>query len=208
MIIIFDMDATLIDSNYAITKTINDKRAFFGLDELGAKFILNTINNPSKNAFAELFPNIDFSKDEKAKFESDFNKSYLEHAQIYKEALDVVNWALEQDFMLAVASNAPIKTINKVLESVKIKDKFSFIVGVDSDTPPKPDPKMLNLIMQNTDKIGIFIGDSNKDYFAAKNANLPYINVLWGRDDEIEGVKNCKFASEVILEIERIRGKF
>jgi phosphoglycolate phosphatase len=75
------------------------------------------------------------------------------------------------------------------------------IIGASNKIPCKPAPNMLNLIMDSLGKQAIFIGDSYKDSMAAKNANIKYINVTWGRDIQILDEINCKNANEVIKNI-------
>lgn len=105
------------------------------------------------------------------------------------------------NYKMAVASNAPNSSLNQILTNAKILDKFDMIVGASDTIPCKPAPDMLNLIIDRLGSQATFIGDSYKDALAAKNANIPYINVIWGRDDKIQDVINCKTAKEVIEKI-------
>ena len=63
---------------------------------------------------------------------------------------------------------------------------------------------MLHLAVSKTGASkAIFIGDSLKDELAAKNANMPYVQVCWGFGEESKtatyNAKNVSEAWEIIL---------
>lgn len=199
--IIFDMDATLIDSSFAICKTLNFfRKEMFDLDPLDEDTIIRIINNPNLNAFEELYgsKNIVNDKNIKIAFDSEFGKNYALSAKAYKEALEVLKKCKNLDYKLAVATNAPHETIENILDNCNILSYFDMVIGSDLNTPQKPDPTMLKLICSKFNLKSIFIGDSKKDFLAAKNANIDYINVIWGRNELIDGVPNCQNAKEVL----------
>lgn len=198
--VIFDMDGTLIDSNFALCATINEIRAFYKLDSVKCEYILNIINNPNLNQVRELYgvERID------AKFDGLFNKNYLLHARAYDEALNLVKSCKKMGLNLAVASNAAQSSVNSVLEHCKMREYFDFTIGAGGQIQPKPDPAMLNVVVEKFQCDCVFIGDSAKDFLAAKAAKMPYIQVLWGRNERIEGVPNCLSASDVMREIKEL----
>lgn len=201
--VIFDMDATLIDSEIAISNTINEVRADMQLPPLPSKMILEIINNLSSNALFRLYGVNSVSPQMRERFEALFNENYLKYAQIYKEAEEIVLWA-KGKIKLAVATNAPQSAVNLVLDKLNLTNYFDFIIGASEKMPQKPDPTMLNLIKNEVGGGCVFLGDSKKDFLAAKNAKMPYIQVLWGRDEIILECQNCKTSAEVIGFIEQI----
>lgn len=196
--VIFDMDGTLIDSKKAICKTINYMRACMNMRELDDDFIMSIINDPQKNSIREFYGFDEITTDMRVKFEKEFNKNYELYAVVYKEAMELLEALKSKDYLLAVATNAPHATIENILGHCGILGYFETIVGASKAIAPKPDPAMLNIIR---DKFGVecvFIGDSAKDYLAAKNADMRYIHVIWGRDEIISEIKNYKTAKEII----------
>ncbi|PPB55878.1 HAD family hydrolase [Campylobacter hyointestinalis] len=196
--VIFDMDGTLIDSKKAICKTINHMRACMQMPELDDDFIISIINDPQKNSIKEFYGFDEITTDMRLKFEKEFNKNYELYAVVYKEAMELLEALKEKDYLLGVATNAPHATIENILKNCGILGYFETIVGASKGIAPKPDPAMLNIIR---DKFGVecaFIGDSAKDYLAAKNADMHYIHVIWGRDEIISEIQNCKTAKDVI----------
>lgn len=201
--IIFDMDATLIDSEIALSTTINQARMEANLPPLPSKTILDIINTPSSNALFRLYGVNHITPQMRMRFEELFNTNYLKYAQIYDEAKEILLYAKDK-LKLAVATNAPQKTLNLVLDNLNLTHFFDFIIGASEKIPQKPDPTMLNLIKNEINGECVFLGDSKKDFLAAQNAKMPYIQVLWGRDEIIKECKNCKTSDEVIKFIEQI----
>lgn len=200
-VIIFDMDGTLIDSAKAICETINYIRKGLNMPILANDDIIEIINNPTKNYMIEFYGVERISNNMMKIFEEEYQKNYFLHATIYNEALNLIEYCQDMNYKMAVASNAPNSSLNQILTNAKILDKFDMVVGASDTIPCKPAPNMLNLIIDRLGSQATFIGDSYKDALAAKNANIPYINVIWGRDDKIQDAINCKTAKEVIEKI-------
>lgn len=180
-VVIFDMDGTIINSSKAIGKTINSVRQELGLDALSEEFIVKTINEPNKNLAYEFYGINNPTGSFKEGFEDKFKKNYDLYAETYSGIKELLKGLKDSGYKVALASNAPAKTLEQILKRNEIFDFFDMVVGADDEIPPKPDPTMLNLVC---DKLGatkaIFVGDSLKDESAAINAKMPYIHVNWG----------------------------
>lgn len=196
--VIFDMDATLIDSKKAIYYTINYIRKELNMTPLDAEFIIKTINDPLKNPIKEFYGIEQASGNMRHIFEEESDKNYMLYATVYEEAMKVVSSCKNLNYKLAVATNAPHATIERILKNCGILDSFDMIVGSNKEIPQKPDPTMLNLIRDSFKCECVFVGDSAKDYLASKNAKMDYIQVLWGRNEIIKGAVNCRNATEVM----------
>ena len=200
-VIIFDMDGTLVDSAKAICNTINYMRKGLNMPTLLDEDIIEVINNPDKNFMIEFYGVEKISKNLATIFEEEYQKNYFIHATIYQDALNLIEYLEQIDYKIAVASNAPNSSLELILSNLKILNKFEIVVGASDTMPPKPAPDMLNFIKDKLKKDAIFIGDSYKDFLAAQNANIPYINVNWGRKTQIPNSINCQNAQEVIENI-------
>ena len=110
----------------------------------------------------------------------------------------------EAKFKVVLASNAPHDTLEKILKKNEIYELFDEVIGASKEIPQKPDPAMLHLAVQKTGASrAVFVGDSLKDELAAKNANMPYVQVCWGFGEESKtatyNAKNVSEAWEIIL---------
>lgn len=204
-VIIFDMDGTLVDSGKAIAVTINDMRKKVGLkSDLEEKFIIEVINDPNADYISAFYPNVKVTKELMSEFEIEFRKNYDLYAKIYDGVDEFLNNLKKDDFFIALASNAPKNSLEDILAKNKIYSYFDFIIGSNNEIPKKPDPTMLLEVLKkaNNSQKSLFIGDSYKDMLAAKNANIPYLQVTWGFGldmDEQDNVKTVEEAYKYIL---------
>ena len=203
-VVIFDMDGTVIDSGEAIYKTVNEVRDELNLPPLEKEFIIKAINEPGRNLALEFYDIDTPSRSLKEGFEEKFKKFYDECATTYDGVRELLQKCQEAKFKVVLASNAPHDTLEKILKKNEIYELFDEVIGASKEIPQKPDPAMLHLAVSKTgaDK-AIFIGDSLKDELAAKNANMPYVQVCWGFGEESKtatyNAKNVSEAWEIIL---------
>lgn len=179
--IIFDMDGTLLDSSRAIFQTINEMRQSLSLAPLEKEKIVKIINNISQNPLKELYNLEKIDENFKQKAEEKFKQYYFKSSFLYDGIENLLSNLSAKNYLLAVASNAPKKNLREILKFHKIEHFFFQIEGASEEIPQKPNPTMLNLIINSQKNKEIyFIGDSIKDFEAAQNADVNYIQVRWG----------------------------
>lgn len=185
-LVIFDMDGTLVDSGKAITNTINTTRKELNLKpNLKSDFIVKIINDPTKNYIKEFYPGIIPSQKLMDRFEVLFRQNYEKYATIYGGIKHLLEKLKKENISIALASNAPSKSLEKILKKLEIFEYFDYIIGFDEENPKKPDPTMLIKIINHHSKNNksfktIFIGDSLKDKAASSNAKIQYLHANWG----------------------------
>lgn len=203
--IIFDMDGTLVNSGTSITNTVNYVRENLGFEKMEKNYILEKVNDPTINTAKFFYGTECITQQQKELFENHYKETCLEDLKLYEGVFELID-DLSSEFVLTVATNANSNFAKKMLSHLEIEKYFKTIVGYDSVTKPKPNPEMINKILNkhNIEKENAqLIGDSHKDIIAAKNAGVDWVLVNWGfsnyKKDAIQNIKELE---------ERIYNKF
>jgi phosphoglycolate phosphatase len=180
MLAIFDMDGTLTDSSVVLSNAINFVRSKYNLKPLPKDEIIYQINNPQCN-YAEYFYNKEqITLQDEEWFKSYYTKNHDKELVLFDGIFEMLKKLKEKNIKLAIATNAYRNSTLEALEHLKLKDFFDYIVCFDDVGEGKPSPKMLlELLKVSNHKASeaIFIGDSDRDYLAAKNAEIEFIRV-------------------------------
>ncbi len=204
-LIIFDMDGTLIDSGDVITNTINYVRKYIGLDAIDKTTMLTQLNNPDINSAEYFYGTKEFTPEQTKVFGEYYDKNCTKDIKLYDGIKELLEQLKKENYTLTVATNASSKFAKKMLKATQIEQYFSYIVGHDMVTNPKPNPEMLLHIVQhlhsNIDNT-ILVGDSKKDLQSANNANITFIPVNWGFTKHQNGIDNTKQLYDKITQLD------
>ena len=185
-VVIFDMDGTLIDSKKDITISINYVREKnYALPPLSEDFIVEAINMEVRN-LPKLFYETDVYEDaDRELFETHYEKQCTQNLYLYDGVVTLLKSLKNEDIKLSVATNAPTKFAKEMLSSLEVAELFDVIIGADKVAASKPDPSLLNAILnyydfdRKQDKAWM-IGDNSKDIKSAENAGIEAIFATWG----------------------------
>ena len=173
---IFDVDGTLIDSYDGITKATENilLKHNYKMDNL-REFILDT-------SVLDLFKYVskDLNIDPSILFEE--YKKDREYTQYdYKpmnNMIPTIKYLYSKGYKLFIYTHKG-KSINKIVEDLRIDDAFLEIISSDSDGfKRKPDPSCINYLVDkyNLDKNDTYyVGDRRIDIECANNANIKSI---------------------------------
>ncbi|WP_044418638.1 HAD family hydrolase [Halarcobacter anaerophilus] len=196
--IIFDMDGTLVNSGTSITNTVNYVRENLGFEKMEKNYILEKVNDPAINTAKFFYGTESITQQQKELFENHYRETCLEDLELYEGVFELID-DLSSEFVLTVATNANSNFAKKMLSHLEIEKYFKTIVGYDSVKKPKPNPEMINKILNkhNIEKENAqLIGDSHKDIIAAKNAGVDWVLVNWGfsnyKKDAIQNIKELE----------------
>jgi phosphoglycolate phosphatase len=203
-IVIFDMDGTLIDSKKDITISINYiRKLHYDLEPLSEEFVVEAINMDERNLPKLFYGTQDYQEKDRKLFEIHYSKQCVENLYLYDGIKEMLDRLLLSGVKISLATNAPTKFAKLMLSHLKIDYMFDMIVGADKVGASKPDPKMINYILQNykfnrdLDEAWM-VGDNSKDMLSAKNANISSLFATWGFSPNGKHEQVLKIPKEIL----------
>jgi len=185
-VVIFDMDGTLLDSKKDITISVNYIRELhYNLPPLSEEFIVEAINMEVRNLPKLFYGTELYEQKDKDVFEIHYAMQCVQNPYLYDGVLKTLQKLYKSGIKLSVATNAPTPFAIRMLEHLKVANMFDMIIGADKVVVSKPDPQMLNDILDyyNFDRTkhqAWMVGDNSKDMLSAKNAGIDSLFATWG----------------------------
>jgi phosphoglycolate phosphatase len=190
LLIVFDLDGTLIDSSTDLAISMNATREHFGLTPLDPNLIYSYVGNGAgvlvrramgANASDETL------EDALKFFLSFYRKHALEHTKLYPGVREAVETLFGVGHKLAVVTNKPVRISFDIIAALGLQSCFMRVYGGDSFPAQKPNPTgVLKLIEEAgvTRSEALIVGDSGVDVQTARNAGVRCCGVTWGFQPE------------------------
>jgi len=184
--LIFDLDGTVAHTLPDVRKAINHTLHIMNMSERSLEQIQKVIG-PGDMAFLEaILPGE--NQRVRDEFLGLFRAYYWDHCLDETRAFPGIPDILDRfrDLHLAVASNKPRKTAERILEGLSLLHYFDFVLGPDDVRIPKPDPEMIVKILtgSNTDPSrALLVGDTDRDLLAARSAGIAFCAARYGYGD-------------------------
>ncbi len=184
--VIFDLDGTLIDSVPDIADCLNDTLTRFNFPTVTIDKVKTIIGNGAKKLIIDAIDQV--LPDEKieellAYYNDIYTSSSSPKTIVFDGMIEVLKTLKEKGYKLAVLTNKPQATTEKVC-SIYLKEiGFDIVYGQMLGRVKKPDKTSTLEIIQkfNLSKENIiFVGDGDADYLTAKSAGVKSVSVLWG----------------------------
>jgi phosphoglycolate phosphatase len=190
VLIIFDLDGTLIDSSRDLAISMNATREHFGLPPLDPTVIYSYVGNGAPVLVRRAF-GAEASEEMVAQALTFFLKFYrvhaLEHTELYPGVREVVEALSAAGHKLSVLTNKPVRISFDIVTALGLQKHFLRVYGGDSFASKKPDPMgVMRLIEEaNVDQAAsLMVGDSGVDVQTARNAGIRSCGVAWGFQPE------------------------
>jgi len=186
MIILFDLDGTLIDSTEAILECFHYSFDFHNYPHPKDTQITALIGYPLDIMYSKL----GVSDDKVLDFVSSYKKEYRKIATDKTELLETAKEAIEIANTFASLGIVTTKTgeYSKILmEHFKLMHYFDVLIGRENVVNPKPNAEPILKALEYfdlKDENVWMIGDTKLDLLSAKNANVEAIGVLSGYDNQ------------------------
>lgn len=193
MLIVFDLDGTLIDSSLDLAIAMNATRAHLGMSLLDPKMIYSYVGNGAA-ALVRRAIGPDRTEElmtEALRFFLEFYHAHaLEHTHLYPGIRETVQELFARDYKLTILTNKPTAITLEIVRALAIEKYFVRIYGGDSFARKKPDPiGVLTLIMETgaNRQQAVVVGDSAVDVQTARIVGVHSCGVVWGFQPEAFG---------------------
>jgi phosphoglycolate phosphatase len=190
LLIVFDLDGTLIDSSKDLAISMNATRAHFGMPPLDPTLIYSYVGNGA-GILVRRAMGSDASEERVAEALEFFLKFYrahaLEHTRLYPGVQEVVEQLRASGHNMAVLTNKPVKISFDIVGALGLHTHFLRVYGGDSFASKKPDPIGVRTLMADADVSPcetLMVGDSGVDVQTARNAGIRSCGVAWGFQPE------------------------
>ena len=182
MIILFDLDGTLIDSTDAIVSTFHHSCDVHGFDKVTDEEIMSLIGYPLDVMFKSVGIEDDMVWDFVATYKEEYRKISTQKTELLACAKEAVQSASEFA-TLGIVTTKTGRYSEILMEYFDLMQYFDVLIGREDVEHPKPhaEPilKAINKLEGDGKEIWM-IGDTKLDLISANNAGINSIAVLSG----------------------------
>jgi phosphoglycolate phosphatase len=176
VLVVFDLDGTLVDSTGALLAAHDAAWASVGQERPSDEAILELIGLPLVHIMETLGPDHD-----PMALAEVYSLAYVEAAPACERLFDGMSELLARPFRAAIATGKSQRGAERVVKHFGLEERFEIVLGGNSVPRPKPNPDMLHAIMEATGtKDLVMIGDTTYDLEMAHTAGVRGIGVSWG----------------------------
>lgn len=178
--IVFDVDGTLIDTEFAVLHSLQDILK----DVLGQKFSLKelefTLGITGENALKQLKVT-DIQKT--LELWNEKLELYNDKVVVFEGIKDLLQALTKREYQLGIVTSKTRNEYKVEVTPFELDKYFDIIICADdtSNHKPNPEPLLKYLELSQVDlKEIIYIGDSVYDYECATSANIDFAFAKWG----------------------------
>ena len=186
MIILFDLDGTLIDSTDAIVQTFHHSFRVHDFSHVEDEKIKALIGYPLDIMYKELGVSDDKIWDFVATYKEEYRKISTEKTELLPNAIEAVKKASEFA-TLGIVTTKTGRYSKVLMEHFDLMKYFEVLIGREDVDNPKPHAEPILKALEKLDthnKEIWMIGDTKLDLLSAKNAGINSIGVLCGYGDK------------------------
>jgi phosphoglycolate phosphatase len=190
MLIIFDLDGTLIDSKLDLAHAVNATLREHGRPELPEERIYSYVGDGApvllRRAFGPEAPEGEVARGLEF-FIAYYRDHCLDFTTLYPGIRELLDGCRAAGWQMAVLTNKPVRISQLILEKLGLHEHFVRVYGGNSFAEKKPDPMGVLRLLEETGETAestAFVGDSAVDVRTARNAGVPVIGVTYGFQPE------------------------
>jgi len=183
VILVFDLDGTLIDSARDLAESVGELLESYGVPPLPLEDVVTMVGEGApmliRRAMARAGVNPPL-EEALARFMKIYDRRLMDHPVPYDGVRETLGLVLRRG-PLAVLTNKPLGPSIGILEALQLRGFFSRVIGGDSEYGRKPDPKgLLSLQALAPGHQLVMIGDSPADWKVAEAARVPFVFARFG----------------------------
>jgi phosphoglycolate phosphatase len=183
VILVFDLDGTLIDSARDIAESVSEMLVDYGAAPLPLSDIVTMVGDGApmlvRRALKQsaVNPPLDEAL---AHYMEIYDRRLNDHTVPYEGIVETLGVVARRGPM-AVLTNKPLGPSIGILDALGLRGFFTRIIGGDSEYGRKPDPAGLLALQALAPRERlVMIGDSPADWKAAEAANVPFVFARYG----------------------------
>jgi phosphoglycolate phosphatase len=201
MLVVFDLDGTVIDSTCALLQAHDAAWTSLGLQRPPDAAILELIGLPLVQTMRTLGP----EQDPEALAEA-YSAAYVAASTQHERLFDGITELMARPFRAAVATGKSQRGADRAVNQHGLGNRFEIVLGADSVPRPKPNPDLLHAIMKATGTQDlVMIGDTTYDLEMAHAAGVKAIGVSWGHH-AVERLRKWAPVVDSVEELGRLLG--
>ena len=181
--IIMDLDGTIIDAFEDVVEAVNITRRHYGLQPLEFNEVVNFIGKGPTHLLKGTLPDDFDSRIDEALdvFKEAYRQLEDRNSRLFDGVIEFLDGT--EGKVRAILTNKLTELAKVVLDRFGILDRFDLVIGYDTTSYRKPDPKALVWVLgalRVAPHEAVYIGDSVVDADTAKGAGVPFILVKTG----------------------------
>lgn len=184
--VLFDLDGTLLDTAPDLAAAINKTLIHYNYEPVDFEKFRNTIYAGSHSMLCDSFDMDDTHEhysERKDFFLQRYREDLVSRTTLFPGMQDVLNHIKNQNMQWGIITNKPAWLTEPLIAQMHFKDDIKCLLSGDSLDQRKPHPapllhacQQLNILPQQA----IYVGDTETDIIAAREANMPSIAVHYG----------------------------
>jgi len=201
MLVVFDLDGTVVDSTRALLEAHEAAWTSLGLVCPPDEEILELIGLPLVQTMRTLGPD----QDPDALAEA-YSAAYVKASAQHERLFDGMAELMARPFRAAVATGKSQRGADRAVNQHSLGSRFEIVLGADSVPRPKPNPDLLHAIMTATGTEDlVMVGDTTYDLEMAHAAGVRAIGVSWGHHS-VERLREWAPVVDSVDELGRLLG--
>jgi phosphoglycolate phosphatase len=199
MLLIFDLDGTLVDSRQDLANSINAMLKNYHRPELHPDVIATYIGDGAPTLVRrslgfkddhEIGPKEEeFIEDALVYFLEYYREHKLDNTYCYDGVLDTLRslQASANGRVMSVLSNKPVNPSRAIVNALGMSEFFRAVYGGNSFETKKPDPLGVQMLLKEFNvrpEEAVIIGDSDVDMMTGRNAGIYSVGVTYGLSPE------------------------